>query len=103
MSDPGPTDALAAEYVLGTLDAERSSLSPDWASATRTETLAAIAREYTEKGRLLFVATTNLDVPVGVLWNMGSIAASGHSARRVLAARLRPSSHKASELGWLIG
>lgn len=41
--------------------------------------LAAIAREYTEKGRLLFVATTNLDVPVGVLWNMGSIAASGHA------------------------
>lgn len=41
--------------------------------------LAAIAREYTEKGRLLFVATTNLDVPVGVLWNMGSIAASRHA------------------------
>ncbi len=41
--------------------------------------LAAIAREYSEKGRLLFVATTNLDVPVGVLWNMGSIAASGHA------------------------
>ncbi len=41
--------------------------------------LAAIAREYTEKGRLLLVATTNLDVPVGVLWNMGSIAASGHA------------------------
>jgi predicted acylesterase/phospholipase RssA len=41
--------------------------------------LAAIAREHTEKGRLLFVATTNLDVPVGVLWNMGSIAASGHA------------------------
>src|SRR5262249_51805895 len=29
--------------------------------------VAAIAREYKEKGRLLAVATTNLDVPVGVL------------------------------------
>ena len=48
--------------------------------------LAAIAREYTEKGRLLFVATTNLDVPVGVLWNMGSIAASGHARAAELFA-----------------
>ena len=40
--------------------------------------VAAIAREYTEKGRLLCVATTNLDAPVGILWNIGSIAASGN-------------------------
>lgn len=40
--------------------------------------VAAIAREYRENGRLLFVATTNLDIPVGVLWNIGAIAASGH-------------------------
>lgn len=50
--------------------------------------LAAIAREYTEKGRLLFVATTNLDVPVGVLWNMGSIAASGHVRAAELFANI---------------
>jgi len=50
--------------------------------------LAAIAREYTEKGRLLFVATANLDVPVGVLWNMGSIAASGHARAAELFARI---------------
>jgi hypothetical protein len=36
-------------------------------------------REYSEKGRLLLVATTNLDVPVGVLWNIGAIAASGRT------------------------
>jgi len=41
------------------------------------EMVAAIGREYSEKGRLLCVATTNLDVPVGVLWNIGGIAASG--------------------------
>ena len=50
--------------------------------------LAAIAREYTEKGRLLFVATTNLDVPVGVLWNMGAIAASGHARAGELFAEI---------------
>jgi predicted acylesterase/phospholipase RssA len=42
------------------------------------ELLQAIAQEYKQKGRLLFVATTNLDVPVGVMWNMGAIAASDH-------------------------
>ena len=31
--------------AVGTLDAERGNLSPDWAAATRTETLAEIARE----------------------------------------------------------
>ena len=50
--------------------------------------LAAVAREYTEKGRLLFVATTNLDVPVGVLWNMGSIANSGHPRSADLFAEI---------------
>ena len=42
------------------------------------EMVAAIAREYTDKGRVLLIATTNLDVPVGVLWNIGAIAASGN-------------------------
>lgn len=42
------------------------------------ELLAAIAREYEEKGRLLFIGTTNLDARRGVIWNIGAIAASGH-------------------------
>ena len=37
---------------------------------------------------MLFVATTNLDVPVGVLWNMGSIAASGHARAADLFAEI---------------
>ena len=37
----------------------------------------AVAAEY-EKGRLLFVGTTNLDARRAVAWNMGKIAASGH-------------------------
>ena len=46
-------------------------------SAMTAEIVTAIGREYSEKGRLLFVSTTNLDVPVGVLWNIGGIAATG--------------------------
>jgi hypothetical protein len=52
--------------------------------------LAAIAEEY-RRGRLLLVATTNLDTQTPVLWNIGAIAGSGHpraldTARRVLLA-----------------
>jgi predicted acylesterase/phospholipase RssA len=50
--------------------------------------LAAIAYEYNTKGRLLFVATTNLDAPVGVMWNMGAIAASSHPRAAELFARI---------------
>ncbi len=39
--------------------------------------LAAIAREY-EKGRLLFIGTTDLDAERANIWNIGAIAASGH-------------------------
>ncbi len=41
------------------------------------EMLRAIAKEY-QKGRLLFVATTNLDARRPVIWNMGAIAESKH-------------------------
>jgi predicted acylesterase/phospholipase RssA len=58
----------------------RSVITPDL--------VAAIAREYSEKGRLLCVATTNLDVPVGVLWNIGSIAASGNPQAPELIAKI---------------
>src|SRR6185369_3531715 len=57
-------------------------------SALTPEMVAAIGMEYSEKGRLLFVATTNLDVPVGVLWNIGSIAASGHPRAADLFAEI---------------
>ncbi len=38
--------------------------------------LAAIAREY-DKGRLLLIGTTDIDVQRPVFWNIGAIAASG--------------------------
>jgi predicted acylesterase/phospholipase RssA len=57
-------------------------------SALTPELVAAIGQEYVEKGRLLFVATTNLDVPVGVLWNIGAIAASGNKDAPELIAKI---------------
>ncbi len=56
--------------------------------------LAAIAREY-EKGRLLLIGTTNLDLQRPVVWNIGAIAASGHPKaldlfRRILLASASP-------------
>ena len=50
--------------------------------------LAAIAREYAENGRLLMIATTNLDVPAAILWNMGAIAASGMERAADLFSRI---------------
>lgn len=52
--------------------------------------VAAIAREH-EKGRRLYVVTTNVDSKRGVVWNIGAIAASGRPdsidlVRKVLAA-----------------
>jgi predicted acylesterase/phospholipase RssA len=57
-------------------------------SALTAQMVAAIASEYREKGRLLLVATTNLDVPVGVLWNIGAIAASGNQDAPELIAKI---------------
>lgn len=39
--------------------------------------LSEVAAEHA-KGRILWIATTNLDARRGVIWNMGKIAASGH-------------------------
>jgi predicted patatin/cPLA2 family phospholipase len=52
--------------------------------------VADIAREY-GRGRLLFIATTNLDAGQSVIWNIGAIAQSGHPdavklIRRILLA-----------------
>lgn len=41
------------------------------------EMMHDIAREH-RRGRVLVVATTNLDLNRGIIWNVGAIAASGH-------------------------
>ncbi|MGF7159559.1 hypothetical protein FHS85_001178 [Rhodoligotrophos appendicifer] len=52
--------------------------------------MARIAKEY-RKGRLLLIATTNLDAGRPVIWNIGAIANSGHpqaieTIKRILLA-----------------
>jgi predicted acylesterase/phospholipase RssA len=52
--------------------------------------LAEIARAY-DSGRLLLIATSNLDAQMPVVWNIGAIARSGHpraleTVRRILLA-----------------
>src|SRR5205807_4009374 len=54
------------------------------------EMIAAIAKEY-DGGRLLLIASTNLDAQQPVIWNIGAIARSGHpkaldTIRRILLA-----------------
>jgi len=49
--------------------------------------MAEIAREY-EKGRLLMIGTTDLDVMRPVIWNIGAIAASGNPGALDLFRRL---------------
>ena len=71
MADTAPLSNLIARYM--------------------DERLAAdIAREYA-RGRLLFIATTNLDAGQSVIWNIGAIAQSGRPEalnliRRILLA-----------------
>jgi patatin-like phospholipase len=57
-------------------------------SGLTNEIVGDIGREYSEKGRLLLIGTTNLDVPVGVLWNIGAIAASGYRDAPELIAKI---------------
>lgn len=70
-----------------------SDTTPLWNLIRRyidEQMLEAIAEEYS-KGRLLFIATTNLDAQRSVIWNIGEIAKSGHPEalnlfRRILIA-----------------
>jgi hypothetical protein len=51
------------------------------------EMIRRIAREY-DRGRLLLIATTNLDAARPVIWNIGAIAKSGHSKSHELIRRI---------------
>jgi hypothetical protein len=51
------------------------------------DVVSRIAQEY-EEGRLLFVATTNLDAGRPVIWNIGAIAASRHPDARQMIAKI---------------
>ncbi len=59
---------------------------------TTSELVAAIAAEH-QRGRRLFVVTTNLDLGRGVLWDIGAIATQGgEKAQRLIADILLASS-----------
>ncbi|HEY2754840.1 MAG TPA: patatin-like phospholipase family protein [Pseudolabrys sp.] len=64
MADSAPLRRMIARYVDDTV-------------------VQRIAEEY-NKGRLLFILTTNLDQGRPVIWNLGAIAASGHPGSRQL-------------------
>jgi hypothetical protein len=88
----GQKDVMAARgYVSGLLGESLYDSAPLLhliRGALTAEMVAAIAREYGEKGRVLMVGTANLDVPVGVMWNIGAIAASGRPDARDLISRI---------------
>ncbi|MGI9206237.1 MAG: patatin-like phospholipase family protein [Woeseiaceae bacterium] len=46
--------------------------------------IAAIAEEYSTKGRMLFIGTVNLDASRSVIWNIGEIARSDYPRRIAL-------------------
>jgi predicted acylesterase/phospholipase RssA len=83
MTSRGLISALFGESLYDStplLDTIRRVMTPEF--------VAAIGHEYSEKGRLLLIASTNLDVPVGVLWNVGAIAAGGNRDAPELIAKI---------------
>jgi hypothetical protein len=75
----GPEDIAKQRSLLAALTSDAlADNAPLWQLVSREvnqSLLDAIAREY-EKGRLLFVATVDLDARQAVLWNLTKIAAS---------------------------
>jgi predicted acylesterase/phospholipase RssA len=80
-------------FTAALLDDAMADNSPLFRTISRylnEEMIAAIAKAYDE-GRLLLIASTNLDAQQPVIWNIGAIARSGHpkaldTIRRVLLA-----------------
>ena len=76
-----PKDILEARYFLAAVFedamADNAPLGLLVKKYITEDMLKEIAQE-DAKGRLLLMATTNLDARQAVIWNMGKIAASGH-------------------------
>jgi hypothetical protein len=90
----GPADVYEQRSILRAVFSDAlASTDPLFLLISRYITddmLAAITREY-DRGRLLLIATTNLDVQRPVIWNMGAIAKKGGPAaldlfRKILLA-----------------
>jgi predicted acylesterase/phospholipase RssA len=63
--------------LMGDAMADTAPLRAQIADTITQKEIDGIAREY-HNGRLLFVATTNMDSGRPVIWDLGAIAASGH-------------------------
>lgn len=76
-----PKDILQARYFLAAVFddalADNTPLHQLLKKHITKDMLKEIAQEH-ERGRLLLIATTNLDNHQSVIWNMGKIAASDH-------------------------
>jgi predicted acylesterase/phospholipase RssA len=76
-----PKDILKKRYLFSVIFddalADSAPLHKLLIKYITTDMLKEIARE-NERGRLLLIATTNLDTHQSVIWNMGKIAASDH-------------------------
>lgn len=87
----GPADIMVSRGLISGLLGESMYDSTPLLRTIRgvmtPEMVQAIAAEH-RKGRLLCIATTNLDVPVGVLWNIGEIAGSGNKDAGELISRI---------------
>ena len=90
--DAAYADALRAaqEAISGQIKAEQDGLRDKLSSYVDDEMVGKIAQEHS-RGRLLMIATTNLDAGRPVIWNIGAIAQSGHpmakeAIRRILLA-----------------
>ncbi len=86
-----PKDVLERRWILSALfdDALATNL-PLYRTLQRyvtPELIQAIGRQY-ERGRLLLIATTDLDAGRPVIWNVGKIAASGRPGAVTLIRKL---------------
>lgn len=80
-TDTSPKDIMVPRYLLAAIIfddamADNAPLGHLVKEYITEDTLKEIAQEY-QRGRLLLIATTNLDARQAVIWNMGKIAASG--------------------------
>lgn len=77
-----PKDILEPRYFIAALNNDAMADNAPLKKLVKTYITEAflkeVAQEYQQRGRLLLVATTNLDALQAVIWNMGKIAASGH-------------------------
>ena len=89
-----PDDVLSKRFFTAALTEDAlADNAPLFATISRylnQEMLSGLARGYDE-GRLLLIASTNLDAQQPVIWNIGAIAKSGHpkaldTIRRILLA-----------------